>query len=1159
MKTKHVLFLFCLFQLYLTSATNKYTLKIKNGIDGSDNIVLVPGIFTKITLELSSEDGEDFVYEEDEKKKISYKVTFNNDNIVVYHKELILTPQDSLVYTNYIGISCQDVDEDSFSLSINADKNNDYTDDNSIVYDKEVKVKISKLKTKIKLDLLLESMAQLSKNYFTLENELYNIDEIKISLDDKLKAMTKFKFNEILITSFKDRLEEEISKESSANHGILFDSPFFPEDKLESAKFKFNLNLDAKTTGLCFELSKSEFEFELKTDGVIDLDSKIKSAIIYNTENETPKYDVSNIIKINTKIPIYPVILECHFSVDSDFSINDKNYLKSTVKENVFKTIVTSRGNFDIIMKNLNISAEYYAKCDISTTAIDEYIKKIEITIGNFNTSDIIRQLIPSKDPNATPQCARFTFGNELQSAAFSGLAPFYCKYYMKKKDPLIARAIPSIICQSTKFEGIYSTLCASPSPLYNTAKFISKKETDFNKRFDEFIEDIKKLDLSKYSLGLIKLEVKNVEREYDISINPSSISVSYLKTNKLDLLPHEFLVKSTHSQQLECYYNLFLTNENSKFLKLIENSIVLSPNKETKVKVGSVFIREGMYSLNFKCYNLPGYIYKTESTGIMTKYSYYYPGGLLPDIISDLIGDLINGTTINCNEKKNSINPRCLKNNINSIIDQIKTDIPKAISKIQEEVEHFAALAKKTKEEILDKLITEFEKVKESLSIKEIIEKVIEILKYLTYTDCSIYASGSTNKESETIKGELYLECRKKKQDILEKLLNTLKNHLQCESVINLIISKEVSDDLEENIKYILFLINELSNNPESFKDKTSEIIISLAECIDEKFDEYWPKVQDYLNNTKKYWEESIIAIKRDSINIILQTLENLAKVIDFDQLDGYISDAEKKITKTGLILYDKAKSIQKKILEFARRLNEFGTANYTFSGSMLANIELKKELSILADAEIKATFVPDKDIVILTHSNLLFNNDNAYALQTLVFESPIVSVKTTAEVEGSTDALSTFISITLYDKNGKEITIDKIKEALRPQILYLKEKYEHLNACFYYDENKNDLLNKGISTIEKVTFMGKEYFKCVSSHLTSFTAGTTSKDISESESNKKSNTTKLVLIILSIIVILAIIAIIAFIFIKKRSNNKLGDAVDNEFDKNEEGLVAS
>ena len=1150
MKAQNILFFLFLSEIYLTFAANKYNLKIKNGIDGSDNIVLIPGIFTKITLELSSENGDDFTYEKDEDKKASYKVTFNNDNIVVYHEEMILTPQDSLVYTNYIGISCQDIDEDSFSLSINAEPYKN-ADDRSINYDKEVKIKISKIKAEIKLDLLLRSMAQLSKNFFTLEKELYNVDEIKISVDDKLSALTKFTFKDILITSFKDRLEEEISKDSPANHGILFNSEFFPTINLDAAKFKFNLNLDAKTTGLCFKLAKSDFEFELKADDYIKIDSKTKAAIIYNTENQTPKFDVSNIIKINTEIPIFPVILDCQFSLDSDFSIDDKTSLSSTIKENVFKTIITSKGKFDITMKNLNVSAEYYAKCNISTTAIDKYISTINITIGNFNTSDIIRQLIPSKDPNATPQCAKFTFQNELQSGIFFGLAPFYCNYFMKKTDSIIARAIPSIICQSMPIAGKTSTLCVSPSPLYNTAKLISnKKETDFNKRFDDFINDVKQLDISKYSLGLIKLEIKNVEREYDISINPSSISVSYIKTNKLNLLgPHEFQVKSTHSQQLECFYNPILTTENSKFLKLIENRVVLSPNKVETINIQSGFIKEGIYSLNFKCYNLPGFLFKTETTGIMTKYSYYYEGGWLPDVIGDLIGELINDTTINCNEKKNSINPRCLKENIISIIDQMKTEIPKEISEIQEKVEHYVALAKDAKIEILNKLVEEFEKNKDT-SIKTLVEKIIEILKYLTYTDCSIYASGSTNIESETIKGKVYLECRRKKQDILEKLLNKLKDILQCPMVINLITSNQISNNLEDNIKYILLLINELSNNPESFKEKTSEIIISLAECIDEKFDQYWPIIQEYLKNTKQYLNESIIAVKRDAINIILKTLENLAKVIDFEEIDGYISDAEKKITDTGLILYDKAKIIQKKILEFAKRLNEFGTANYTFSGSMLANIELKEDFSISADADIKATFVGDKDIVIITNSSLLFTKDNVYALQTLVFESPIVSVKANAEEKGSSDALSTFISITLYDKNGKEISINNIKEKLKPEILYLKEKYSKLNTCFYYDESKNDLLTKGISDIEKVNFMGKEYFKCVSSHLTSFTAGT-----SYNKKNKKSNTAAIVLTILSIILILAI-GVGTYFYIRKRKLN-LNDSIEKDFSK-KEGLVS-
>ena len=320
---------------------------------------------------------------------------------------------------------------------------------------------------------------------------------------------------------------------------------------------------------------------------------------------------------------------------------------------------------------------------------------------------------------------------------------------------------------------------------------------------------------------------------------------------------------------------------------------------------------------------------------------------------------------------------------------------------------------------------------------------------------------------------------------------------------------------------------------------------MISLAECIDEKFDEYWPKIQEYLKNTKNYLDESINAVKRDAINIILKTLENLAKVIDYNELDGYIPDTEKKITETGLILYDKAKEIQKKILDFAKRLNEFGTANYTFSGSMLANIELKKDISIKADADIKATFVDDKDIVILTHSNLLFNKDNYYASQTLVFESPIVSVKGTAEAKGTSDALSTFISITLYDKNGKEISIDKIKEELRPQILYLKEKYSQLNSCFYYDEKKNDLLSNGISDVEKVIFMGKEYFKCVSSHLTSFTAGTAY------DKKDKSHTAAIVLTILSIILVLAI-AFGVYLYIKKKKLNSEG-SIDKEFNSKE------
>ena len=1164
MKTQDILILLLLFQVCLTSTLKKYKLEIKNGIKEDDDIVLVPGVFTKISLVLKSLEGDDFTFQEED--KIGFKVSFDDKKIVSFTPGITMIPQENLAYTNYIGISCANqITAETYDIPLKVELL-DKTDEGSIEYDEKLTVKVKNVKTDIKLDLLLDSIVQKSQNFFKLENELYNVDEINISLDDKNSFSDKFEFNAISIASFAKRQNnkdiETISKENPANHGILFNSPFFPKDTLESALFNLNLKLDGETNGLCFNLFKSNFNFELKKDGLVELDANVKTAITYNTQDETPKYDVSNKIKINTYIPIAPVILECKFYLDSSLIVEENSLLRETIDEEVFKTVVTSQGKFDITMEHLNASAEYYVQCDISNTGIEGVLSKIKVLIGNFDGSDIIKSLLPSRDPNAIPQCVTFSFENSLQSIAFSKLSPLYCQYFMKKNDSLIVKALPTIICNVVERSGSDCTLCASPSPLYNAGKFISKKETDFNKRFDEFVETIGNFDISEYGLDANILKVTKYVREYDnVSINPNSISVSLTKISSIDLVtPFTFEVKSTHSQNIECYYNKFLTDENSKFLKLFEERIVLAPNQKEEIDVGhATFLvkDDKLYSLNFKCYNLPGFIFKYETTGTMNKFTYYNTKSAIEQIT-----ELIEDTTINCNEKKNQLNPRCLKENLVSIIDQIRTEVPQRIKEIENEVQKYASTAKQYKELYLAQLLTEFQSlvISGKQKYKEIVEKGIELLKYLTYTDCSIYASGSTNEESQTIKGAVYLECRKKKQTILEKILTAIKDKIQCPSIVALITQNFISNNLEENVKYILLLINELSNNPEAFNEKTREILLDLVECIQYQFDRYWPLVEDYLRKTKNYLNETITAIKRDIEIVILQTLENLAKVIDFEQLDGYIATAEKEITKTGLIIYDKAREIQRNITEFAKKLNQFGTANYTFSGSMFANIETKEGVNAGAETETKISFVPDKDIVVITNSNFLLNKNGAYALQTLVFESPLVSVKAKAEAEGSCDTVNTFISITLYDSNGKEISIKDLAERFRPQILYLKEKYNQLKACYYYDEKRNELVTSGL-TAENVTFMGKEYFKCSSSHLTSFTAGTYGViDNRNSEGNgssgEGSNTTLVVLVILGIILLL-VIALILFILIKKRNANKVNNS-DIDSIKKDEGLVS-
>ena len=1162
MRAYKILFLALLLQICITETVNQYKLEIKNGKGDDEQIVLVPGVFTPITLVLTSLGGNDFDFQETD---LTYTLTFKDEKIVALTEKMTLNPKESLVYKTFIGLHCShSIEGEEHTLDISID-------DTSLVFD-GVTVKINNAPTTIDLDLLLESMIENSKNFFTLKNEIYNVDEIKIDIENPVSAQAEFDLKQIVIAKYNER--EEYSKDTNSNHGILFDFPVILSKLLEKAKLKLNLNFAADMSGTCFKFAKTEFDLDLKTEGFINLDGNVKTAIIYNTEDGSPKFDISNKIQINTVIPVAPVILECKFTANSTISNNGQTKLQSSSTENVYKTVITASGKVDITMDNLQADTEYFAKCEIrNTSSLDNYINFIDITIGNFDGADIVKKLLPSRDPNATPQCAKFTFKSSDQNKLFSTFGALYCKYYMKKSDNILARAIPSIVAQILDKDDTSSTLCVAPSPLYNLGKYISQKETEFNNRFDNFVEHIKKL-----TIGDITLEVVNVDRTYDIEINPSSFSALLVDTegytvpiiNYNAITKYSFELLSTHSQPVECTYSAFLTNENSKFATLIDNikKVTLQPNVKQTVEVGPCLLPnldiknmlgdDNYYSLKVKCYNLPGFLFKYETSGTMNLYSYYNAKTSIDQII-----ERITNLEINCNEKVNKLNPRCIKEKVVSIIDNLKTEIPAKIAEIEKGVEQFINTAKSVKEKIIKQLKEEFEEIinNSKSTIKEVVEKAIDLLKHLSYYDCSIYVSGSANTESETIKGGIYIECRELKQNVVDTIINYLKNKLTCPQLTLVIESQAISNDLEENLKYILFLINELSNNPESFKNETSQIFIELVECLQEKFDEYWPKIEEYLKNTKQYLDESVKAVKKDVEKVILKTLENLAELIHFDQLDGYIATAKEEITKTGLIVYDKAKEIQKKIVEFAKKLNEFGAGNYTFSGSMFANVEINDGLNIEADSDIKVSHVEDKDILILTHSNFMLRKYGAYALQTLVFDSPIVSVNASIEASGTSDTVNTFVSITLYDKDHNEITVKDLEKALGPKILYLKEKYEQLKTCFYYDENTNELKTDGL-TLETIEYEGKKYLQCVSSHLTSFTAGTaieSSSSNTEEEKGQENGGNTTLIIVLSIIgvILLLVILFVVIIMIKKRNAKVTDKTIDQTFENKNDGLV--
>ena len=90
------------------------------------------------------------------------------------------------------------------------------------------------------------------------------------------------------------------------------------------------------------------------------------------------------------------------------------------------------------------------------------------------------------------------------------------------------------------------------------------------------------------------------------------------------------------------------------------------------------------------------------------------------------------------------------------------------------------------------------------------------------------------------------------------------------------------------------------------------------------------------------------------------------------------------------------------------------------------------------------------------------------------MVFDSPLIYVNEILEAEGTSNTVNTFVSITLYNKNGNEISIKNIEEAIRHKIVYLKEKYQQIKACYYYDENNHELYSNGLE-FKEIEYEGK------------------------------------------------------------------------------------
>ena len=459
--------------------------------------------------------------------------------------------------------------------------------------------------------------------------------------------------------------------------------------------------------------------------------------------------------------------------------------------------------------------------------------------------------------------------------------------------------------------------------------------------------------------------------------------------------------------------------------------------------------------------------------------------------------------SSVNCNENKN--HPSCLKEDSNQIFEEMKSSVPDFINNMRNQSDSFSQL---NNEEQMGKLNEEKSSLETKKSAfksdqspekrKDMMEKATEIAEYLTKKDCSNSVNSSS---SDILADSTFQECRNQKKEIMTDIISLVKDYVQCENIDDL-ISTGVSEDKQENFKYILFLIYEVSSNPDSLKKGESEILYNVTLCLQENFDTYWTSVESDIT------EEDIVKadVKQDVSLILIKTLSNLVNVHHYDEIDGYLDEGI-KMSDNGLMKNEQAKKIHKGMLEFAQKFHDFGNATYNISSSM--NISILK-FDDLNDANLlneeQVYNLSDKGIFMKFKPRKMLQDNDGNIVQFIAYDSPLVSINSSNE---DNNIVRDFVSLAIFNEKGEEINITDLPEEARPEIFYAQNQNKSMKMCFFYNESKDDLDTNGMAG-ENVTVEGEKYLKCSSWHLTSFTASySTASSTSTSDSTASTTST--------------------------------------------------
>lgn len=594
---------------------DKWKLTIQQDDKPIDSILLILGLYSKITISLTN-DSPNPIDAIDQLTVFSNEIQLLNENPIPIDTSL------SKKIDVYIGRSCAKGIIEKFAIEFLPSTPEKFEAQTIDVTVQITSPTLQLTQKETKIDFGQSSNISIQPTPLPL----MNIDSITVSFKSDQNNSKHSYATDYVIPSYTLSPSFNVPSETRNGEYGIEDLDYIVYNQ------KFTGELDGVSKN-CFALTGS-IEFSMKENSIASINIKIKQDLIKKTiiGDELPDYELSLIL--GGAIQIYPINITCavhcalHKITDED--ILNKNQYKYPIEElQYLRSLVISHSPLEMRYQRLSRLCLHRVKCILNVEKNENFtpmnFKSSLFTIGSFTQADIKRELLISSNRFIPINCITWEFTKAHKTDKFETDLQNHIKKNIQGHQEELDFGIECLQFSHSFTDSASETvtsICLEPN---QKCKF--NYPYYYYEQFKEYYNKMNTIEAVKEAFQLTdnELELKNTFLESDYQIyNYNDLSGEIIERNKTNIklkvttkgLPAECYLKNIDERKtFDLYEEEFYDLKNKVTFSQIESDPV-----EVVLEILPYLSNNEIYNVFINCLNLPNFYH----------YHYFFPHKLI-------------------------------------------------------------------------------------------------------------------------------------------------------------------------------------------------------------------------------------------------------------------------------------------------------------------------------------------------------------------------------------------------------------------------------------------------------------------------------------------------------------------------------------------------